>query len=195
MPPHANRRARGDRTRALLVAAGMELFGRQGVEATSVDEITAAAQVAKGTFYVHFEHKTDVLLERAALLIQSLVEAESDDDAVAALADLGRRVATEMSAMPRPVMGRMTREIVGHREAWLRVLGDRPTLNAIILPIIERGQTQGAFRTDLSARRLAQAVTVLWLDAVVGWAERPRELDLGEDLRRATSLLLDGAVS
>jgi AcrR family transcriptional regulator len=195
LPPHPNRRARGDRTRAALVAAGLDLFGRQGVEATSVDEITAAAQVAKGTFYVHFEHKTDVLLERAALLIQTLVRAQTQDDAVAALADLGDRVAAEMSAMPRPVMGRMVREIVGGRDAWLRVLGDRPTLSAIILPIVERGQVEGALRHDLSSRRLAQALTILWLDAVVGWAERPRELDLAEDLRRATALFLRGAVA
>ena len=195
MPSHANRRARGDRTRATLVAAGLELFGRQGVEATSVDEITSAAQVAKGTFYVHFEHKTDVLLERAALLIETLAEAAQGGDAAHALADLGDRVAAEMSTMPRPVMGRMVREIVGGRDAWLRVLGDRPTLSAIILPLVERGQADGALRTDLSPRRLAQALTILWLDAVVGWAERRRELDLAEDLRRATALFLDGAVT
>jgi AcrR family transcriptional regulator len=195
LPPHANRRARGDRTRAALVAAALELFGRHGVEATSVDEITSAAQVAKGTFYVHFEHKTDVLLERAAILIQTLATSAFAGGAAAALADLGDRVAAEMSTMPRPVMGRMVREIVGGREAWLRVLGDRPTLNAIILPVVARGQDDGVFRTDVSSRRLAQALTILWLDAVIGWAERPRELDLAEDLRRATALFLDGAVA
>jgi AcrR family transcriptional regulator len=171
----------------------MELFGRQGVETTSVDEITAAAQVAKGTFYVHFEHKTDVLLERAALLIQALVQTPAHGDAIAALRDLGDRMAAEMSAMPRPVMGRMAREIVGGRDAWLRVLGNRPTLNAIILPVVEQGQAAGTLRRDLSSRRLAQALTVLWLDAVVGWAERPQELDLTEDLSRATVLFLHGA--
>jgi AcrR family transcriptional regulator len=173
----------------------MELFGRQGVEATSVDEITSAAQVAKGTFYVHFEHKTDVLLERAAVLIQTLATSAFRGDAAAALADLGDRVAAEMSMMPRPVMGRMVREIVGGRDAWLRVLGDRPTLNAIILPVVRQGQEAGVLRTDLSPQRLAQALTILWLDAVVGWAERPRELDLAEDLRRATTLFLGGAVA
>ena len=175
------------------MAAGLDLFGRNGVEATSVDEITSAAQVAKGTFYVHFEHKTDVLLERAAVLIQTLAEAAPGGSGPASLADLGDRVAAEMSAMPRPVMGRMVREIVGNRDAWVRVLGDRPTLSAIILPVVEWGRSAGDFRSDLSSRRLAQALTILWLDAVVGWAERPRELDLAEDLRRATTLFLHGA--
>ena len=178
--------------------AGLELFGRHGVEATSVDQIVAAANVAKGTFYVHFEHKADVLLERAALLVESLASpgaaaGDASHGTAAELTALGERVAAEMSAMPRPVMGRMVREIVGGRDAWLRVLGDRPTLSAIILPIVQRGQAEGVVRADLSARRVAQALTILWLDAVVGWAERPQHLDLAVDLRRATALFLDGA--
>lgn len=61
--PVAMREGRGDRTRAALVRAAIDLFGRKGVEQTSIDEITQAASVAKGTFYVHFQRKQDVLLE------------------------------------------------------------------------------------------------------------------------------------
>ena len=171
----------------------MELFGRAGVEATSVDEITSAASVAKGTFYVHFERKTDVLLERAAVILEELVDEPLTGDAPAALAALGDRVAVLMGALPRPVMGRMVREIVGNREDWLRILGERRTLNAIIQPVIDAGRAGGSLRTDLSARRLAQGLTILWLDAVVGWAERDQDRDLAVDLRRATALFLDGA--
>ena len=176
------------------MAAALELFGHKGVDQTSVDEITSVANVAKGTFYVHFERKTDVLLERAASLLATLArEPVAGDDAADALRALGDRVAAEMSTMPRHVMGRMVREIVGNREEWLRVLGDRPSINATVLPIVTSGRDEGVLRADLSATRLAQGLTILWLDAVVGWAERERDLDLGEDLRRATSLFLDGA--
>ena len=192
-PEASSRRDRGDRTRAALVAAALELFGRAGVEATSVDEITTATGVAKGTFYVHFQRKTDVLLERAAIILEDLVDEGLTGEAPAALAHLGDRVAGLMSTMPRPVMGRMVREIVGNREDWLRILGERRTLNAIILPVVEAGRRDGSLRTDLSAQRLAQGLTILWLDAVVGWAERAQDRDLAIDLRRATALFLDGA--
>jgi AcrR family transcriptional regulator len=175
------------------VAAGLDLFGRKGVEETAVDEITTAAKVAKGTFYVHFQRKTDVLLERAAIILVELSDEPAEGSVPDALIALGDRVATVMSAMPRPVMGRMVREIVGNRDDWLRILGERRTLNAIILPLVERGRAEGTLRSDLSARRMAQALTILWLDAVVGWAERSVDLDLGVDLRRATALFLDGA--
>ena len=187
-----SRRARSDRTRAALVSAALGLFADKGVEATSVDEIVAGADVAKGTFYVHFERKTDVLLERAAALLVELDEHTPQGDSISALEALGDRVAVAMSTLPRPVMGRMVREIVGNREDWLRVLGRRRTLNAIILPVIEDGRATGTLRTDLSAQRLAQALTILWLDAVVGWAERDQALDLAVDLRRATALFVDG---
>lgn len=48
----ANRRA--------IMDAAEELFGLHGFAAVSVDEVTARAGVAKGTFYNHFVDKADV---------------------------------------------------------------------------------------------------------------------------------------
>lgn len=44
-----------------LMAAAEDLFVRQGVEATTIDQIVARAGVAKGTFYHYFSSKADVL--------------------------------------------------------------------------------------------------------------------------------------
>jgi AcrR family transcriptional regulator len=45
------------RTRAALLHAGRALLARRSVDALSVDEIVAAADVAKGSFYNHFADK------------------------------------------------------------------------------------------------------------------------------------------
>jgi AcrR family transcriptional regulator len=45
-----------------LMNAAAELFIAQGVDGTTVDDIAAAANVGKGTFYHYFATKTDVLL-------------------------------------------------------------------------------------------------------------------------------------
>ena len=42
--------------------AAERIFLRKGVAATSVDEIVVAADVAKGTFYIHFESKERMLV-------------------------------------------------------------------------------------------------------------------------------------
>src|SRR3954451_24970546 len=58
---------RSRRTRQQLVNAAVKLWTERGfehgVENTTVEEIARAAGVTKGTFYFHFAHKEDVLLE------------------------------------------------------------------------------------------------------------------------------------
>jgi AcrR family transcriptional regulator len=189
----AMREGRGDRTRTLLVHAALELFDRQGVEQTSIDDITHAANVAKGTFYVHFQRKQDVLLELAAQVIKSLNSDALPDSPADALHIMGDRLATIMTELPRKVTGRMVREIIGHREDWIRVLGKRRKLGDCIHPIIEAGQASGHIRTDHTTARLSQGLVILWLDSIISWAERPVERPLERDLAKATSLFLNGA--
>ena len=188
------RARRGDRTRAALVDAALTLFAARGVEETSIDEITQSARVAKGTFYVHFERKQDVLLEHASSIVATLSQRPVPDEPRAALVALAERLAATLAGTPRAVCGRMVREIIGNRAAWQRVLGPRPTLSRVIEPAVIEGQRRGVFRRDQSSHRLAQALTILWLDNVIGWAERPDPRPLPDDLHRATSLFLDGAV-
>ncbi len=61
-----------DRRRARILKAATELFMTQGYRKTSVDEIARRAEVAKGTVYLHFENKSDLLLHAIALEKQVL---------------------------------------------------------------------------------------------------------------------------
>jgi AcrR family transcriptional regulator len=150
--------------------------------------------VAKGTFYVHFQRKQDVLLEIGAQLLLHMSDVPVDGQPVKVLYRIADRLAELLEVVPRPVAGRVVREIVGNRDDWLRILEDRPTLAAFIRPVVVRAQKGGAMRPDQSPDRLAQALTILWLDNVVGWAERERVRPLRRDLRLATDLFLDGAL-
>ena len=49
-----------ERTRGELVAAAERLVALRGLDALSIDEITEEADVAKGTFYTHFQDKGDL---------------------------------------------------------------------------------------------------------------------------------------
>src|SRR5574337_1360448 len=48
-------------TREGLVNAALVLFARQGIYDTTVEDITEAADVGKGTFYQHFPSKTAII--------------------------------------------------------------------------------------------------------------------------------------
>jgi AcrR family transcriptional regulator len=54
------------RTRTRVLQAAIELFRARGYRHTSVDEIAREAGVAKGTVYVHFKDKQELLLHAIA---------------------------------------------------------------------------------------------------------------------------------
>lgn len=66
MPDTAPKLNRARRRRAHsfdnLVRAGLTVIGRRGLYETTVEHITEAADVGKGTFYAHFDTKDDLVL-------------------------------------------------------------------------------------------------------------------------------------
>jgi AcrR family transcriptional regulator len=68
-------RRRRDRTRAELVEAALRVFARMGPDAPSVDDFTAEAGVARGTFYNYFDGREDLLVAVATLAAEQM-EAE-----------------------------------------------------------------------------------------------------------------------
>src|SRR5215475_3689887 len=61
--------------RADLMDAAQRLFLDQGVAPTTIEQITVGAQVAKGTFYLHFSSKDDVLVALRERYVHGLLEA------------------------------------------------------------------------------------------------------------------------
>jgi AcrR family transcriptional regulator len=81
-------RARGQRTRRLLLDAGAEVFAARGYHASRVDDIVKAARTSHGTFYLYFSNKEDLfraLALEVAHDMQTLAESlgpDVDDAAV-----------------------------------------------------------------------------------------------------------------
>lgn len=55
-----------------VVAAALDLFARQGFEATSVDQIAQAAGISRSTFFRQFGGKDDVVFADHELLLEKL---------------------------------------------------------------------------------------------------------------------------
>jgi AcrR family transcriptional regulator len=56
------RRATKEETRDALIASGMALFAKRGLDGPSLDDICAHAGLTRGAFYVHFADRDDFLL-------------------------------------------------------------------------------------------------------------------------------------
>ncbi|PDT09872.1 TetR family transcriptional regulator [Rhizobium sp. J15] len=57
-----------------LMTAAERLFLAKGVEQTTIEEITTGAGVAKGTFYLHFSSKADVLEALRGRFVQGVLD-------------------------------------------------------------------------------------------------------------------------
>jgi AcrR family transcriptional regulator len=87
------------RTRAALVQAGRTLLAHRDVEGLSVDEIVAAADVAKGSFYNHFADK-DVFAREIGAVVRRQAE-DAVERANAAIDDPALRLARALCVFVR----------------------------------------------------------------------------------------------
>src|SRR5262245_7299716 len=72
--PRSRRERKKERTRQEIYRAAMALFVAHGFEAVTVEDICHAADVAKGTFFLHFPTKDTLLLEYGEQVCEELAE-------------------------------------------------------------------------------------------------------------------------
>jgi len=71
------RAAARDERRQQLIEAAKDVFAQKGYHATTVDDITRAAGVAKGTFYLYFSEKREIYYEVVRAFLQLIKDAGS----------------------------------------------------------------------------------------------------------------------
>ncbi|HBN08221.1 MAG TPA: hypothetical protein DD435_06125 [Cyanobacteria bacterium UBA8530] len=148
MTPRPNPKQR----RESLVQAAIALFREKGLHATRVDDIVRKAGVAKGTFYLYFQSKDDVLTAVAEKLVDEMVErVQTAVESGVTLPEeqlltLGQAL-FDMSDLPEELIGAFHRP--ENRAAHER-LAERMTTR--LVPVIERiivqGMEQGVFISE-----------------------------------------------
>ncbi len=150
----SRRERRKKRTRRRLLEAADAFFREQGFEATTVEEIAAVADVAKGTFFNYFENKEALLV---ALITERVEEAlnelpATDEPAPERVRRLLRAVG-EVLFPYRHLSRRMFSHNVGRPSH-----PKRPLLRRLVV-LIREGQQQGAFRPEVDAEIAALLLT------------------------------------
>jgi AcrR family transcriptional regulator len=67
-------------TQRRILASALEIFERQGYSNATVEDIVAAASIARGTFYLHFRSKLDVVKALSQDLTPELIQLYQDLD-------------------------------------------------------------------------------------------------------------------
>lgn len=145
-----------------LYAEAMRLFNDQGYVATSIDLITKAAKVTKGSFYYYFKDKEEILF---------LIHKES----LAKYVDFAESVTLDQSLAPQEKIKRIICNLVinmvsGVGENWITGMHDSKHLKEehieeinllrkkyfkFISSIIDNGIKQGIFRPDIDPKIIA----------------------------------------
>ena len=128
------RESRKERKRQSLLAAAYGLFTEKGVAKTSVDEIVRRANVAKGTFYLYFQDKDQ--------LLQQLVY------------DISARVLEEAYAW---LEERRTPDFVENVLLMLDYIVEYFKRNKLVLRLVERD-----FSWPMVARQMSERSDPLW---------------------------------
>ncbi|MGH0030911.1 MAG: TetR/AcrR family transcriptional regulator [Myxococcota bacterium] len=146
------------RTRRDIFEAAMALFAESGFDAVTIGQICESADVARGTFFLHFPSKAALLLEFNRQLAEELAESlvEPRGSAVAeyrTMVDLfGQRWLRHAD-----VMGAMLREFLASPAAATAAAGETPgrDLRDLVEGIVRRGQERREFRRNVSPRLAA----------------------------------------
>jgi AcrR family transcriptional regulator len=165
---------RSRRTRQQLVNAAVKLWTERGfengVETTTVEEIARAAGVTKGTFYFHFAHKEDVLLEMSNTTGDVVMEVANrssdagdaiDETVQLAFAEMARRT----ERMPRAAISRTLGEFYKHPT---RSRDHSPTRELFPM-LFERARARGELPPDVDPVDIADMLNALMITAVEGW--------------------------
>ncbi|MGZ4703918.1 MAG: TetR family transcriptional regulator [Acidimicrobiales bacterium] len=189
-------------TRRRLIRAALELWNERGferaVDDTTAEEIARAAGVSKGTFYFHFAHKEDILLEMPWATVEIMAEeaerAMGRDEGTSELVEqVMTSLARRVSQAPRAAVLRVT----GH---WSRLshsgaMPETPRgFGEVFQTVLEYGRERGDLPQGTDVDEVTSLLQAATMDALVRWAATTQTAtDLRATLCRRAELVLCGA--
>jgi AcrR family transcriptional regulator len=161
-----------ERKRKVILEAAVRVFARSGFHGSRVGDIAAEAGVAHGLLYHYFASKEEVLQtvfreNWGELIARFRVVEDADEPAPEKLAGIAKILLRTWRNDPALVTV-MVREVARspQLQAQVEEVGEA---FAIVQRVIEQGQREGMFRTDVDAR-LASWILYGGLEEVLtGW--------------------------
>ena len=187
-------------TRRRLVRTAMRLWAERGfetgVEDTTVDEIVQAAGVTKGTFYFHFAHKEEILLElgyqTASLLSEEAARCLSAGSGIAdSLRTVTNRLVASVEATPAAAVGRAMSEFYRPRRPGDEPPATHPSFAQALEMLFTRARAEGEVTDQVEPSEMAQIIEALYLASLMEWSQG-RLKKLSEALQRRIAIVLAG---
>src|SRR6266705_3027281 len=156
--PIGRRQRRSAEIRERLFRAALNLFGQKGFAETTVEDITNAADVGKGTFFNYFPSKDHILLAFGEMQLGKLEAA----------IEAARRI-NEPMRNPEIIRAllRAYLSTTPVREAMLEM---QKRVHALHTQMIQLGQERGEIRNDLPAAEIAHVFRQTIFGTLLIWS-------------------------
>ncbi len=185
--------------------AALELFRRKGFSATTVEEITTAAAVAKGTFFNYFPTKEAVILDLSERQLGRLpVSVIGPQQAGHGRSNSGAPTPTASERI-KTLLRILAEGLEADRDLVRQALCEamrvpdllspekgRFSLHSVLTILIAQGQRAGEFRPGVPAEAIASALEALYFQQLYLWASAPEPSSLTDRLHWAFALLVHG---
>src|SRR6266849_10090710 len=174
-PSHSDRRQRRSaELRERIFRAALDLFAKKGFVETTVEDITNAADVGKGTFFNYFPSKDHILLafgEMQLGKLEAAIEAARriNEPMPKFLRWLGVRMTQEPTRNPEIIRAllRAYLSTTPGREAMLEM---QKLVHALHTQMMQLGQERGEIRNDLPAAEIAHVFRQTIFGTLLLWS-------------------------
>ncbi|WNQ09447.1 TetR/AcrR family transcriptional regulator [Paenibacillus aurantius] len=169
-----SRETRKARTREDIVRRAVELFKRKGYDQVTVEEITTACGIAKGTFFNYFPRKEHLLLhlsETYLPLMTAIIERHAEGD----WKDRLQRIFSDLTELYfrhydllRRVLAETVRSALeaGEESANLAVFRNK------LASLLEEGKKTGQVRSEGDAGSAASVLLALYMSSLLQGKDR-----------------------
>jgi AcrR family transcriptional regulator len=193
--PLGRRQRRSAEIRERLFRAALALFDEKGFAETTVEDITNAADVGKGTFFNYFPSKEHIFLAFAEMQVGKLsAYVQEVRDSRQPMKTILRNLSAKMIAEPgrSPAVVRMILQAnLASEPVRLSMLNFHQRANAALGQLLRMGQQRGEIRDDLPANELALVVRQSMFGNVLLWSLAP-ETPLQQRLDQVLEVLWNG---
>jgi AcrR family transcriptional regulator len=179
-----------------ILHSAMELFSKKGFDLTTVEDITRAANVAKGTFYNFFPKKEDVLL----YFLDKEISKSSDEiqRKMPLLATISEKIELLIATYIKNIFPNkeFSAVLIKERVVNLGTGSNRNELNLMRLlsDLFDDAKQHGEIRADIESGHLAEMVFALYTMYVIYWTNGfiKTKKQCIERIREISQLMLQG---
>jgi AcrR family transcriptional regulator len=186
------RERKKQKTRWAIQEHALRLFAQQGYDATTVDQIAAAAEISPSTFFRYFKTKEDVVIEDQydPIMVELLAAAPAEGSPIEAMRFVLHQAFDGMGDAERQKIFERIRLVMSVPALRARTFENFTGTSRLIAESVARRVGRDAGEFDIQV--FAGACLGAWVAALLEWAEHDGEEDIVELLDRALAMLESG---